>query len=151
RRFSRHEIRLLKAIAAQVSAIIVQARLLEDIKSKEKERREYRRRMVAAIKRLQAYEKTTPRPEAAARGRGRSRLAGLPAAPGFGHGKAHLLQPPVSFALVEDASGDDPEQETRRFRRAVKESGVEMESLKERLSKRLPEFDPAIIDAHRLM
>src|SRR5207244_4211553 len=91
RRFSRHEIRLLKAIAAQVSAIIVQARLLEDLKSKEKERREYRRRMVAAIKRLQAYEKTTARAEAAPRGRGRTRLAGLPAAPGFGHGKVHLL------------------------------------------------------------
>src|SRR5262245_64879027 len=58
RRFSPHEIRLLRAIAAQVGGIIMQARLLEDLKTKEKERREYRRRMVAAIKRLQAYEKT---------------------------------------------------------------------------------------------
>src|SRR5712691_1907582 len=74
RRFSRHELRLLKAIAAQVSGIIVQARLLEDLKSKEKERREYRRRMVTAIKRLQAYEKTTPRAEAVPRGRGRTRI-----------------------------------------------------------------------------
>jgi hypothetical protein len=75
---------------------------MEDLKSKEKERRDYRRRMVAAIKRLQAYERTTERPEAAARGRGRSRLNGLPAAPGFGRGQAHLLQPPVSFDVIEE-------------------------------------------------
>src|SRR5881409_3252132 len=40
RRFSRHELRLLRAIAAPVGAIIVQARLLEDLKNKEKQRRE---------------------------------------------------------------------------------------------------------------
>src|SRR5882724_1397635 len=71
RRFSTHEIRLLRAIAAQVRGIIMQARLLEDLKTKEKERRECRRRRVTAIKRLQAYEKTADRAEAAAPGRGR--------------------------------------------------------------------------------
>jgi phosphotransferase system enzyme I (PtsP) len=151
RRFSRHEIRVMRAIAAQVGGIIAQARLLEDLKSKEKERREYRRRMVAAIKRLQAYEKTADRPERAPRGPSRARLSGLPAAPGFGRGRAHLLQPPVSFALVEDARSEHPEEERRRFRRALAESAAEMETLKERLRTRLPEFDPAIIDAHRLM
>jgi phosphotransferase system enzyme I (PtsP) len=152
RRFSRDEMRLLRAIAQQVGSIIVQARLIEDLKTKEKERREYRRRMVTAIKRLQAYEKTAERPEGAARGRLRARLSGLPAAPGFGRGRSHLLQPPVSFALVEDARSDgSPEDERRRFRRAIAESASEMETLKERLRKRLPEFDPAIIDAHRLM
>ena len=150
RRFARHEIRLLRAIATQVGSIIAQARLAEDLKTKEKERREYRHRMITAIKRLQAYEKED-RPEPKARGKVRGRLSGLPAAPGFGHGQAHLLQPAVSFALIEDARADDVDDERRRFRRAVAESGVEMESLKERLAQRLPEFDPAIMDAHRLM
>jgi phosphotransferase system enzyme I (PtsP) len=152
RRFSRHELRLLRAIASQVGGIIVQARLLEDLKSKEKERREYRRRMVAAIKRLQAYETTSDRAEGGARGKARAaRLAGLPAAPGFGRGRAHLLQPPVSFALVEEARADDPDAERRRFRRAIAESSVELERLKERLSTRMPEFDAKIIDAHQMM
>src|SRR5262245_51573243 len=154
RRFSRHEIRLLRAIATQVGSIMVQARLLEDLKSKEKERREYRRRMVTAIKRLQAYEKTTARPAKGARGPSRvtrARLAGLPAAPGFGRGKAHLLQPPASFAVVEDTRANDPADERRRFRRAIAESLEELERLKDRLSQRLPEFDVAIIDTHRLM
>jgi phosphotransferase system, enzyme I, PtsP len=151
RRFSPSEIRVLRAIATRVGDIIVQARLLEDLKSKEKERRDYRRRMVAAIKRLQAYEKTTERAEGAARGRSRSRLHGLPAAPGFGRGRAHLLQPPVSFQLVDDAGAERPAEEKRRFRRALVESAAELERLKERLSTRLPEFDPGIMDAHRMM
>src|ERR1051325_7975230 len=82
RKFSPNEIRILRAIASQVGGIIAQARLLEDLRSKEKERRDYRRRMVAAIKRLQAYEKTSGRAESAAQRPGRSRLHGLPAAPG---------------------------------------------------------------------
>src|SRR3989449_11011639 len=92
RKFSAHEIRILREIASKVGPIIVTARLMEDLKSKENERREFRRRMVAAIKRLQAYEKTADRAEAAP-GRGPARLNGLPAAPGFGRGQAHLLPP----------------------------------------------------------
>ncbi len=151
RQFSRNEVRLLRTIATQVGSIIVQARLLEDLKSKEKERREYRRRMVSAIKRLQAYEKTTDRTTRGTRGPLRARLTGLPAAPGFGRGEAHLLQPSASFALIEDARADDPAGERRRFRRAITESVTELERLKDRLTTRLPEFDVAIIDTHRLM
>ena len=83
RRFARHEIRLLRAIGTQVGSIIAQARLAEDLKTKEKERREYRRRMITAIKRLQAYEKED-QPEPKTRGKVRGRLSGLPAAPGYG-------------------------------------------------------------------
>jgi phosphotransferase system enzyme I (PtsP) len=153
RRFSRGEMRLLRAIAAQVGPIIVQARLYEDLKTKEKERREYRRRLASAIKRLQAYEREPERPDRVPRGRGTSpmRLAGLPAAPGFGRGQAHLLEPPVSFDRIEEVRADDPDEERRRLRKAVKQSVHEIEALKERLAKRLPEFDPAIIDAHRMM
>jgi len=151
RKFSPHEISLLREIASKVGAIIVTARLMEDLKSKEKERRDYRRRMVSAIKRLQAHERTTERPETAARGRNRARLNGLPAAPGFGRGQAHLLQPPVTFAVVDDVRTDHPEDDKRRFRRALKESAAELESLKGRLSARMPEFDAAIIEAHRMM
>jgi len=149
RRFSPHEIRILREIATKVGPIIVTARLMEDLKSKENERREFRRRMVAAIKRLQAYEKAPDRAEAAAPGR--ARLNGLPAAPGFGRGRAHLLEPPVSFELVEEKRADHPEEEKRRFKRALKQSMAELDHLKERLAKRLPEFDGGIIDAHRLM
>src|SRR2546426_5706162 len=151
RKFSPHEIRILRAIASQVGAIIAQARLLEDLRSKEKERRDYRRRMVAAIKRLQAYEKTSERAARPAHGKARARLNGLPAAPGFGRGKAHLLQPPVSFDLIDEVRADHGDDEKKRFRRALKESAAEIDSLKERLAARMPEFDADIIAAPRMM
>src|SRR4029077_14010304 len=66
-------------------------------------------------------------------------------------GQAHLLQPPVSFELIDEQRADHAEEEKRRFKRALRESVAELEHLKERLSKRLPEFDGGIIDAHRLM
>ncbi len=153
RKFSGNELRLLRALAAQVGGIIVQARLLEDLKSKEEERREYRQRMLNAVKRLQSYEKTIgQQSETVTRKQSRQgRLNGLPAAPGFGNGRAHLLHSPVSFAMVDDRAVDDPAAERIRFARAVSESVAELESLKARLARRLPEFDGAIIEAHRLM
>lgn len=153
RKFSGNELRLLRALAAQVGGIIVQARLLEDLKSKEEERREYRQRMINAVKRLQTYEKTIgQQPEAVAKRQPRQeRLNGLPAAPGFGMGRAHLLHSPVSFALVDERRADDPAAERIRFARAVAESVAELESLKARLARRLPEFDSGIIEAHRMM
>lgn len=152
RKFSGNEMRLLRAIASQVAGIIVQARLLEDLRSKEEERREYRRRMMAAVKRLQAYEKTIGEESQPAPRRTRQgRLAGLPAAPGFGAGRAHILQPPVTLAMVDDRIAEDPAAEKVRFYRAVSESIRELEALKVRLSRRLPEFDVNIIEAHRMM
>ena len=76
---------------------------------------------------------------------------GLPAAPGFGRGRAHLLLPAVRFEVIDDRRTDDVAGECQRFQRAVAESLQEMESLKARLTQRLPEFDSAIIDAHAMM
>ena len=84
RRFTPNELRLLRAIAAQAGSIIVQARLLESLESKEKERQEYRSRMVDAIRRLHAYETTEDRAARGAKRRpGQHRLTGLGASPGF--------------------------------------------------------------------
>jgi phosphotransferase system enzyme I (PtsP) len=55
RKFSATEVRLLRAIAAQVAGVLVQARLLDDLR-KEKERSESRRAMLAAMKRLHDFE-----------------------------------------------------------------------------------------------
>jgi phosphotransferase system enzyme I (PtsP) len=148
RKFSSAEVRLLRAIAAQLAGVLVQARLVEDLRSKEEERRE----LVGAIKRMHAYENRIEAGEAPARRRTREgRLNGLPAAPGFGRGRAHLLLPPVSFAAVDDRRADDVAAERMRFQRAVTESIHELEALKARLARRLPEFDGAIIDTHRMM
>src|SRR5437667_12181444 len=56
REFSRDEIRLLTTISAQVSSILVQARLAESLKSKEQERKDFEKRMNDAMRKLRSYE-----------------------------------------------------------------------------------------------
>jgi len=151
RKFSATEVRLLRAIGAQVAGVLVQARLLDDLR-KEKEQSESRRRMLAAMKRLHDFENRIEAGEAPPkRKRREGRLNGLPAAPGFGRGRAHLLQPAVTFEGLEDAHTDDVSAERLRFQRAVAESARELGTLKARLARRLPEFDGAIIDSHAMM
>jgi phosphotransferase system enzyme I (PtsP) len=152
RRFTPNETRLLRAIATRLASIIVNARLVEEVRSKEQERREYRRRLEEATKRLADAEQTIGAPRlVASRTRAQARLHGLPAAPGFGHGRAHVMRPPVSFDDVKDRQAGKRSVELKRLAKAVEASGEQLAALKDRLVTHLPEFDGAIFDAHRLM
>src|SRR5262249_39452662 len=64
RRFTRDEVRLLKAIAVPIGGLLVQSELLQTLESKEEERRGYQRRMLDAIKRLNTYEREPSRMQA---------------------------------------------------------------------------------------
>lgn len=149
RRFTTTESRLLKAIARQLAGAIVQAQLLEDLRTSEQERREYRRRMVSAIKRLEEHERTieTKRPRRGSQ----SRLNGLAAAPGFGQGIAHVLRPPVTFDAVAEKRARAKTREIGRFQAALATSRAQVATLRDRLRERLPEFDADIVEAHRMM
>src|SRR5262245_14579031 len=141
RRFSKGEMDMLRTIATSVSQGIVTARLVEDLRSKEQEQRAFRQRMIAAMKRLQAVNKAIGDVERVDRRRQKhARIDGLPAAPGYGKGKAHIVQAPVSFAAIGDQTTDEPSGERKRLQRAVTASQAEVKLLKARLEKRLPEF-----------
>lgn len=152
RRFSPHELRLLRAITTQVRGIIVQARLVESLESKEKERQEYRKRMVDAIRRLHVYEKTGDGGTTGAKRRpGQFRLSGAGASPGFGMGHAHLQHSEVSLDDVDERRSDDPEAELQRLADAIERSVAEMVRIKEKMHALAPEVDGALFDAQRMM
>jgi phosphotransferase system enzyme I (PtsP) len=151
RHFSRTEIRLLKAIAPHVSNSIIQARLLETLKTKEREREESQQRMVDAIKRLHVYERERETRESEQGRTGRMRLPGIAAAPGFGIGQAHLVHPQVHLEALPERQVESPEAEIAHLHLAVRQSVKEIEALKKRVHERLPEVDTAIFDAHCLM
>ena len=151
RHFSRTEIRLLKAISTQVSHNIVQARLLETLKSKEQEREEAHRRMVDAIKRLRVYEREREEESSAQSRSGRTRLSGIGASPGFGIGHVHLVHPHIQLETLTERPIDDPEEELQRLYDAVQRSLAEIKALKEQVHTRLPEIDIVIFDAHTMM
>ena len=151
RHFSRTEIRLLKAISTQVSQNIVQARLLETLKSKEQEREEAHRRMVEAIKRLRVYEREREEESSTKNHAGRTRLSGISVSPGFGIGHVHLIHPQVHLETLIERSVENPKEELTRLYKAVQLSLAEIAALKEQVHTRLPEVDIAIFDAHAMM
>jgi phosphotransferase system enzyme I (PtsP) len=151
RRFSRTDIRLLKAISTQVSGIIVQARLLQTLQTKEREREEYRKRMLEAVKRLSAYEREREEKPTAGGKASRMRLTGVSASPGFGVGQAHLVHPQIHFDALTERRTTDAEAEIRHLQVAVQRSIQEISELKAHVHERLPEIDVAIFDAHCMM
>jgi phosphotransferase system enzyme I (PtsP) len=150
RRFTRDEVRLLKAVVVPVGGLLVQLGLLESLETKEEERRGYQRRMLDAVKRLQTYEKHQASPRKAQPVTA-VRLNGWPAVPGFGIGRAHLLIPNVSFSSRPERRTRSPKTETSRFRQAVSRSVDELERLKERVQLSCPEIDAALFEAQGMM
>lgn len=152
REFSRDEIRLIKTISAQVSSIIVQARLLDTLKDKERERKEYHKRLADALRRLRSYEgKRRERTERGIWHKWRGRLAGLSVAPGFGRGTAYVLKPRLDLNSVKKERAKNPKREIERFRAAVEKGIEQINNLKQRMSSLISKEEGALFDVHRMI
>ncbi len=151
RKFTRSEIQLLKTVATQVAQILSHFRLRETLATREKEREEYRRRMIEATRQLKDYEKVggKPRLKTPVKIR-RPRLVGLPAAPGFAQGVAHVVGTFLS-TIDRNQRTRDVKAEVRRFEDALARSRSEIEALKVRMAPLMPESDLKIFDGHRLI
>ena len=151
REFTQEEVRLLKAISAQVATIIVHARLVDSLKDKERERKQSRQRMVNALKRLRSYEgrgkeRTSERPR-----KFRSRLTGLAACPGFAYGKAHIMHRRMDLAAIQKTHTGHPQRELERFRSALQEAVAQVEEIKTRMIALISDEAGAIFDVHRML
>lgn len=151
REFSRDEIRLLTTISAQASSIIVQARLAETLKSKEEERKEFQKRMNSAVRKLRSYE-GRPRDKAAkTRLHWHGRLNGLAASPGFGRGKAFVLEPRMELNAIKKKKARRSTREMERFRAAVERGIDQISVVKNRMSHLISAEEGAIFDVYRLI
>jgi phosphotransferase system enzyme I (PtsP) len=151
RQFSRDEIRLLTTISNQVSGIMVQARLAESLKTKEQERKEYEKRMEDAMRKLRSYERRRPERKAKARQHWRGRLVGLAASPGFGRGKAYVLEPRMEIEAIPEKRVRHRQREIERFRSAVERGIEQINIVKERMSRLISKEESAIFDVYRLI
>jgi phosphotransferase system enzyme I (PtsP) len=150
RRFTRDEVRLLKAIAVPVAGILAQTRLRARLETKEEERLAYQQQMVAAIDRLRHYETEAPhRPSV--RAIGHARLVGLGASPGFGIGRAHVADSGININDLPKERKNPPKREMLRVRTAVGRAIKDLERTKERVHATVPEIDAAMFDAQKLM
>jgi phosphotransferase system enzyme I (PtsP) len=151
RRFTLAEIRLLKAIAVPVSGILAQVRLRDSLAVKEAERQAMQEQMDDAISRLREFEQRTGPRLIRRHDREPLRLTGLGAAPGYGIGRAHLLQSAVSYtSLPRDRLGP-LKRELARVQKAIAQAAEELERNKQRVLANVPEMDASIFDAQRLM
>lgn len=150
REFSRDEIRLLKTISAQVASIIVQARLAESLKTKEEERKEFEKRMNEAMRKLRSYEGRREKPSKQKQ-RWHGRLTGLSASPGFGRGRAYVLEPRMDLTAIQKKKARNPKREIERFRGAVERGIEQINTVKNRMSQLISREESAIFDVYRLI
>src|SRR5271167_4816215 len=149
RKFTAGEVRLLRAAGNQLAQMLNHFRLRQTLATKEKERDEYRRRMIEANRQLKDYEKVGGKTRLAAPVKiRRPRLVGLGAAPGFGHGIAHLVG---TFLNTIDMNlrADDRREELHRLEESLGKARGELTALKARMAAFMPEGDLKIFDAHR--
>ncbi len=126
RKFSRNEIALLTTAAAQVAQILSHFRLRETLATKEREREEYRRRMIEANRQLKDYEKIGGKPRLVTPAKiRRPRLVGLAAAPGFAHGRAHVVGTFLS-TVDRNQRARDRQAELKRLDEALSRSRSEL-------------------------
>ena len=141
--------RLLKTAANQVAQILSHFRLRETLATKEKERDEYRRRMIEANRQLKGYEKIggETRVKAPVKMR-RPRLVGLAAAPGFGHGSAHVVGTFLS-TIDRNLKTRDIRAEHKRLEEALVRSLTELDAVRHRMASLMPESELKIFDGHK--
>ncbi|HTR62364.1 MAG TPA: phosphoenolpyruvate--protein phosphotransferase [Candidatus Binataceae bacterium] len=151
RKYSRTEITLLRTAASQIAGVLSHFRLRETLATKEKEREEYRRRMIEANRQLKDYEKVggKTRVKTPTKVR-RPRLVGLPAAPGFAQGVAHVVGTFLS-TIERNQRARDTRAELRRLDDAIERSRAELVALKVRMEPLMPDADLQIFDGHRLI
>jgi phosphotransferase system enzyme I (PtsP) len=151
RKVGKSEVRLLRTAGAQIAQILSHYQLRETLATKEKERDEYRRRMIEANRQLKGYEKIggKARPVAPVKMR-RPRLVGLPAAPGFARGAAHVVGMFLS-TIDRNLRAREPKAEMKRLEEALARSGGELAALKARMTPLMPEAELKIFDGHRLI
>jgi len=151
RKFAKTEVRLLRAAAAQLAQIMSHFQLRETLATKEKERDEYRRRMIEANRQLKGYEKVRGTTRVAAPTKVRHpRLVGLPAAPGFARGIAHVVGTFMS-TIDRNLRAREAKAELKRLDDALVRSRNELDALRQRMAPLMPESDLKIFDSHRLI
>jgi phosphotransferase system enzyme I (PtsP) len=149
RKVSKEEIRLLRTAASQVAQILSHYQLRETLATKEKERDEYRRRMIEANRQLKGYEKVGGATRVASPLKiRRPRLVGLAAAPGFARGVAHVVGTFLS-SIDRNLRARDAKAETRRLEEALTRSLGELAALKIRMEPLMPPAELKIFDGHR--
>jgi phosphotransferase system enzyme I (PtsP) len=146
RSFTEYEISILNTITFQISSIVLNAKLLDSIQTKEQERAYYEQEL-ARLKTHRPGEGGHEHAENSATSRS---LAGMAVSPGFSHGKIYILDR-FSDKVIKVAKVGSVEEELHKFRIALEKVTIQTIYMEKRVSELLSEGDAAIFHTHLMI
>lgn len=144
--FTDNEISVLRTITFQISSIVLNAKLLDSIQTKEQERA-YFEQELARLK--------INRPGDGVHAGGEEKvvsrsLGGTAVSPGFSHGKLYILDR-FSDKVIKVAKVGSIEEELHKFRIALEKVTIQTIYMEKRVSELLSEDDAAIFHTHLMI
>jgi phosphoenolpyruvate-protein phosphotransferase len=107
--------------------------------------------MIEAMRKLRSYEGRRRERAPGTHQRWRGRLNGLAASPGFGRGRAYVLEPRMDLSAINRKKTRSPAREIERFRAAVERGIEQINIVKSRMSNLISREEGAIFDVYRLI
>ena len=145
RRFSEDEISALRTITFQISSIVLNAKLLDSIQTKEQERAFYEQELT----RLRA-SRPGERSGSADSGAGSRILTGTAVSAGVCHGKVYILDR-FSDKVIKVAKVGSKATELKNFQLALEKVTIQTIYMEKRVSELLSEGDAAIFHTHLMI
>ena len=146
RSFTLDEISVLRTITFQISSIVLNAKLLDSIQTKEQERAYYEQELA----RLKTHrpgdggrERLEPKSKSCS-------LGGTAVSPGFSHGKVYILDR-FSDKVIKVAKVGSVAEELHKFRIALEKVTIQTIYMEKRVSELLSEDDASIFHTHLMI
>lgn len=146
RSFTQDEISILRTITFQISSIVLNAKLLDSIQTKEQERAYYEQEL-ARLKTHRPGDGSRDQLESKAKS---CSLGGTAVSPGFSHGKVYILDR-FSDKVIKVAKVGSVADELHKFRIALEKVTIQTIYMEKRVSELLSEDDASIFHTHLMI
>lgn len=146
RRFSEDEISALRTITFQISSIVLNAKLLDSIQSKEQERAYYEQEL-ARLKTHRPGDREQDQQQKTASSRS---LHGIPVSPGFSHGRVYILDR-FNDKVIKVAKVGSVVDELHKFSLALEKVTIQTIYMEKRVGELLSGDDAAIFHTHLMI
>jgi len=144
RQFSKDEISTLTTIAFQVTSVVVNARLLDQLNQKEEEAVRVARELEAARKVLSGQQEEDVEACSLV-------VRGLVAYPGVATGPANILEERLGLADILDEGTIDIDAELKRLDEALEKARIQTLFLEKQMAERLGANEAAIFHTHLMI
>ncbi|WP_243371962.1 phosphoenolpyruvate--protein phosphotransferase [Geotalea sp. SG265] len=141
--FTPAEISTISTIAYQISSIVINAKLLDSINQKEKERAFF----ASELEKMRAGERKGKMHADQEKKHRTSSLIGTPVSPGFAWGKIYIFSRSEHDGIAMEHAGT-PSEERKRFQIALEKAKIQTLYMEKRVAQVMSKEDAAIFHSH---